>query len=593
MRDKEKVRILVTFPEDYNGEFVVIFGSSRCPEFVPAEMMHHAAKPTEADALRARETSPLSMVNGLIILVNPADDDLDMGMVLKIQKEYFRRYYKRVLFPNFSPCTEDPYGVRKGNVPEIVREISRLQNIPYLLRYPLAEKLFLQKIGAPVLLLLPGPSLKDVAPRLKELSRHCLVVAISRTLQFCLENGVEPDFVIQIDTFLIQKHLYENIPKLKNTVLITISCTHLRCYAHKFRGVFFIGSFNGQFLQNNWRMRENFVSSLMACMGFAECLHSKTALLCGTDLSFPSTCTGRYFNTNVNTPDTPDRENIPPQYIKHAENVFSLSDRKGVRVHTLFRYIATAAEAEQFAHSIHETTGTTFHLLGDSGILSKELFPTLGINDFLSQTAPLDRAGLWAKIDAALQQKEQVRLAHFMEQCIHNAIALDHNRLFLDNCLLGGDSKDLEKNSIRIFADKERDYQLPDNPKIKLTFSSRIAHKWRNASLQAKNIVYAHILASRAKSIPLACLPHESKMVQESLAALFPDFNWDLLTIVNALEPKPDTSSGLVYSTHLTKIFSMKRVVFVSAAVEERYEYILDVYGGDNLVSIKSFLKDC
>ena len=59
---------------------------------------------------------------------------------------------------------------------------------------------------------------------------------------------------------------------MPHTTLVALSISPVFGYADKFKGMLFMDSFDPGALKNPYRLRENGLSTLMACMGFAECL---------------------------------------------------------------------------------------------------------------------------------------------------------------------------------------------------------------------------------------------------------------------------------------------------------------------------------
>ncbi len=583
----EKIQTTSDIRFSYSNEFMIKFGDKIGPGDIPEDRRLEIRYPSRKDLEVVQDIDPISMVNGLLFFVDPDDSSLNMDAVVKIQRECIRRYYKHVVFPRFSPATNDPHGIRKQTAPEIVRLTSKFLNIPWLLRYPLAEKLMIQECRAPVLLLLPGPSLASLADKLVHLSKHCVIVAIARTLDFCLHHGVEPDFVIQLDTFLVQRHFYENLKKLENTVLVALSVASISRYAVHFRGILFMDSFDTSTLPNHWRLRENPVSSLMACMGLAECLHAPKAILAGVDLCYQNNGKEQYFSESFIDNEQP----APPCILTENGHLF-LGNRKGQCVQTLVRYLAAAVEAEHFAKDIEESVGTQFHTVDDNGILCPEHFPIMPVEEIL-QLPLLDRHALLESVDQALAQFENIKLPRLKVDCDKTLQALDQNILFLDACQIQGcPAEQLAQNPILLFSDQERDYHLPDAPRAKLDFAVKIARQWHEAVVQARNITLAYMMAKHGGDIPLLCLPEETKALPLKLDLLFRGFCWIVRQVVSPATPSDQRIPGDVISYALIKALLGMKVAFVSPGARKRFDYIFDVYPRENLVYIKSYMVE-
>jgi len=578
MTVSQNIKVLNAFPADYAGEFLVRFGHVPIPADIDPRMVHDIPSPSPEAAADIAAT-PLDMLKGVAFLVDAACPGLDMDAVTDVQVEYLYRYYKGVILPNSSPLAPAADGVRPQPAPEIVRIVNKLRNMPYLLRYPLAQKLSARDVRLPVVVLLPGPSLPGIGPRLPELARGHLVVAVSRTLEFCLEHGVEPDFVVQLDTYFIQRKYYEKLPPLPNTTLVALSLCPVHGIADRFKGVFFMDSFDTAVLKNPYRMRENGLSTLMGCMGLAECLGSPYALLSGADLSFPGdNRAGEYFNSPGAGKAV--RE-APPECIQVKDGLLVMKNRAGHRVSTTLMYLAVAREAAGYARDIENAAGVRFYVGNDQGILAAAI-PTLRPEE-LAAAPPLVRRALGAAIDDALSTPEHVEMIRLKVDCVKTIQTLDQNLLFLEACRVRKEYGDLARHPIALFAEQERDFNLPEDPEIRLGFSLRIARQWRQALVQARNLALAHMIARHDGQIPLVCLPHEAARPFPGLKRLYPGFTWDVRPLLSPADaPLPDFPRAISYIA-LHRTLASWQVAFVTAAARDAYRYHFDVYGGDNL----------
>ena len=117
------------------------------------------------------EIDPTKMKNGLDIVINTEEYGLFKQAFRSAQNYLAFVFCKFVFFPKLSLKVGDPLGVRKDNFVDVFHEINHLDNLSFLLKYPLLEKLAHVRIGKPALILLPGPSLHEVGERLPELSK--------------------------------------------------------------------------------------------------------------------------------------------------------------------------------------------------------------------------------------------------------------------------------------------------------------------------------------------------------------------------------------------------------------------------------------
>lgn len=345
-------------------------------------------------------------------------------------------------------------------------------------------------------------------------------------------------------------------------------------------------SFDTSILQNNWRLRESPLSTLLACMGLSEVLYAPQAILAGSDLCFDHH-QNRYLNKTFEESISP-----APAYIQTNNNTLLLANRKGLGVTTSIGYLATAVEAEHFARDIEASVGTNFYTIDDNGILCPEHFPTMPVEEIL-QLPILNRQALHASVDRALEQSENIKLPRFKIDCDKTLQALDQNMLFLEACRIQGCPEEtLAQNPIRLFADQERDYHLPDDPKAKLDFSVKILRQWREAVCQARNITLAHMLAKHDGAIDLLCLPEETITLPLKLKRLFRGFRWTVRPVVSLATPHAERSQQDLMSSSLNKSLLEVKVAFVSPEARDRFDYLFDVYPGENLVYLQSYMLE-
>ncbi len=571
---------------EYNGQFIIAFGTP--PPAQISQDRQLTLKQADEDALeRALAIEPAAMYEGLVFLFPNECTGLDMAQVRLIQRRMIHRHFKHVEFPKKSLCTPDEFEIRQKEIPEIVRHISWLKNTPYALRYPLTQKLELLHIGKPVLVLMPGPSLKTITPKLKELAKRCVVICIARTLSWCLEQGIEPDFVVQLDTFLVQQHLHDNIPVLPNTVLIPISLAPIHRYAHKFRGSFFMDSFNLGALPNLTRLRESHVSSLMACMGLAECLHAPECYLVGTDLSTPDQDL-HYFNSAKDVAPRPFNNNKP---ILMFNESLELDDRNGNATFSIIRYLATSEEAEDFAEAIHETTGTKFFNLTNQGILSKRWFPAKFPDDLLDLPI-LNRSKLLSKIDKGLNNPEKLNLTRFKIILMKLNKELKENLLFLTAAQQSDKLAQVQGHHFFIFSKKVRDFTLPDDDSARLDFAISIGKQWLLAANQAQAWTRAYIAITQGGKVTMFCNRDETDDMAKRFSQLIPKESIRFLHIYTHLNAPANKDKKDIYYPDLYPLLNRLDAAFVSRSVVREYDYFFDTFPGENIIYFDPLFED-
>ncbi|THB65112.1 MAG: DUF115 domain-containing protein [Desulfovibrio sp.] len=576
---KPRVLTCSGLPENLNGELVIRLGQVTTSLPRPQGPSLDLPTPSRSDEPLIQRIDPKVMAHGVCFQLDKSDPSLDPEQVFALQKQLLHRYYKHAYFPSYSPATSDPHGMRQTTSPELVREVNKMKNIPFILRYPLAEKLSRLQARVPALLLLPGPSLGEVLPHLPELAKRYAVIAVSRTLKACLENGVEPDVVVQLDTFLQQQRFYSDTPRLEQTILVPLSVAAIHTYAAKFRGVLFMDSFNQHFLPNPWRLRENYVSTLMACMGMAECFHAPKALVAGVDLAMTG---GKAYQNSQGEGHSQDA----PRFLQADNGVLHMADRLGNHTTTQLRYLATAVEAENYARDIGAATNTRFHTLSNSGILDPVLFPHMDMAQALDSPL-LDREALLQAMDQAMAEPEDVRLYKLKVECTKSVAALALNDVFLRSCQANKSREGLDTNPVWGFAAKERDFHLPDDHDLRLGFSIRMNQLWSESLASARNHVTARLMAQRGTPVPLVCLPDEMETLPQALADLFHGFAWRIMPMFDvAMDPASRTTesipAGMLHPT-----LNDLDLSFVSTKAAEEYAYQFQVYGKDNLVFLR------
>lgn len=398
-----------------------------------------------------KDISIQALLDGVTVIVNQDVYTRDKQWIDAIQKHLAMAYCKYVLFPRQSGTIPDLAGARKeGDYILIPREIQKAENIPLYLQSPLCNKLKGLAKNLPVTILLPGPSLNKTASLLKELQEKCLIICVPRTVAFCRQAGVEPDFVVSLDTAARMQHMVSPSTPLPNTYLVALSPGALAKPAQSYRGLFLMESFDTSILPDTYRLRESWLSCSISTLGLAELLESQTVFLAGGDHSWEdqSTAAGNYWNsgetggtlqgkTDHPLSQPPGDENyFGPAMVKDLEEwtpsgipsdacmqtrkhdaplpglpdrytAFTLADRNGRRVRTFFHYYAISAELEQVAHEMATQAGATCYLLEDSGILSENIFKKGG-REKLHTLPPINRKSFISHVDAAHAIKERI-----------------------------------------------------------------------------------------------------------------------------------------------------------------------------------------
>ena len=362
----------------------------------------------EAVVSAIKEFSPDMLKNGVSVIINPATYEDQKYFIDAAQRFLAYLYAKFIVFPSASHTIPDNFNVRQGQSSfSILREWSNAQNLPLHLKYPLCDVLKCLNLNIPVLILLPGPSLSEMRPHLKELRKKCIVVCIARSLSFCLEHDCPPDFVVHLDTDIKMKHLFPD-GEFKESFLVPLSAANISEVSKQFAGVFFMESFAPSITKNYYRLRESWLSCSIACLGMAEALGATKVFIAGGDHSWAghSDKDFHYLDENVgeqlhfNGPLKVENEYPCPNYKwvegKSKFDTFEVPDAADRKAYTFFHYFATAEELNLIALEYREK-GISCAKLQSTSILSNEAFPVVDKKKVL-QEPDIDRGDLFCKL---------------------------------------------------------------------------------------------------------------------------------------------------------------------------------------------------
>ena len=193
--------------DDWENELVFVFGDSDVDNSIPEQFVVRIPSSKFVDPENFCSTLDVALLkNGFTFVANEETGIKDGQHLQQLQMHIAAAYYQGHFFNQRTPYKPD--GIIQGllgTMADPTRSISQLKNMPWLLRSPIVDKIQDKKLGLPVLIVIPGPSRSRIREKLKKYAKHCLVVCIARSLEFCLDAGVEPDFVMQYDTHLDRK----------------------------------------------------------------------------------------------------------------------------------------------------------------------------------------------------------------------------------------------------------------------------------------------------------------------------------------------------------------------------------------------------
>lgn len=335
--------------------------------------------------------------------------------VLAIQKWATHVFFKYFHFPSISVEVPDLHDVRKEPAPlNILHEIRVAENMPLFLQHPLAN--VLHGIGAtsPALLLLPGPSLQQLGPHLRDLRKGHVLITVSRCLEFCHQWGAMPDFLVQLDCNGMQGLFFPEHLDFSATTLVSLSCAPIAHSGHRFRHCFFMESFNAELLPDTYRLRESWLSSLVPCLGLAEVLGSPVVRLAGADLSYPPD-SGVYLGNDAPTAAPP---HCKAPLLDMTQPRILLDDRNDRPCLTTFDYFATAGEIETIMRELTLVHGTRFEIVSNAGIISKACAAPADFARMLAEPG-MDRTVLHAAVQRSDLSSPHLQLLPLKAHQLH------------------------------------------------------------------------------------------------------------------------------------------------------------------------------
>ncbi len=543
---------------------------------------------TEETLAHIAALDPKLMAEGLVIVTSTPEHQARPRAVLRAQKLLAYLFVKNVLMPAGSTRVPDPLHLRPDNAPpEYLHQLNIYRNTPLHLRHCLVDKLEKQRVGLPCLLLLPGPSLSQLAPALQELNRRFLTVAISRSLPFLRQNGLKPDILLQIDTVPMQQHFHDPDERFPDSVLLTLSLAPVHGIAPRFRRVFFIDSFNLAALPNTARIRESWLSSLLAVLGCAEALHAPRVLLAGADLRLMGNAT--YFNEGEGEGDLGPGLDQPAAPMRcHDGDTVVLPDAMGRPAHTRLQYFASAGEAELFATQIQADKGTTFGNLSPVSILDQAIFPPVALEEALAAPA-IDKRVLMAKADAADTASETISLRSLRATYSREMQNARKDRDLM-TCLHLGGAEALERHVCFRYVRDNLPWFRPKDVSKQGLVAANLAGELYRAARFARNVTTLHLLGAKGSAVPVLATAEEEAWARRGLSQWRPDWKWRFCGIRTLGYEAPMPTGGGVELASLCDWLSFQDAVVISPGLAREFDYVLSLVSGENVIPLEELL---
>jgi hypothetical protein len=566
-----------------SGQFVVCLGRPReLPDLTPESLLVEAEIGPESLA-RLSQIDPRRMRHGLVIVTCREQYARHPRLVLQAQKLLLFLFTKFVRIPSESSRVPDPMAMRPPDTPpEYLHLLNIYHNTPFHLRSCLVDKLRDERVGLPCLLLLPGPSLAGLKDRLREFARRYLIVTISRVLPFLRQAGLAPDVLVQLDTVPLQAHFHHPNDHFPRSILLALSLAPIRAFAPRFRQLFFIDSFDPSALPNPSRIRESWLSSLIACLGCAEALQAPKVLLAGADLRLAG---HNVYHEEVDPAalDTAASHDAP---LTSQANRLILADAQGRLAETTVQYLATAAEAELCAREIQAEQGTTFRNLSSWSLLDPEVYAPMTVEEAL-EDPELDRESFLAKADAAAGQTERINLRSLRAK-YSRALADAKRGMDLLTCLRTDLPQTLSRHPYYRYVAANVPWFRPSGETGLERLAVSLAGELLAATRFARNMVSLHLQGSTGKAVAVLCTGEEEAKARERLGRLWPDWSWRCLGIRMPGTGRPEPSAGCLELGALHDWLQFQEVVVVAPEFAGEYQYAMSLVQGDNCIALET-----
>lgn len=568
---------------EVSEQFVVCLGRPAQVPPLPQERLLVLDNIDKAALELISRLDPRRMGAGLVVVTTRAEHARNPRNVLRAQKLLAFLYAKYVELPVKSTRIPDPMGLRpEGTPPEFLHLLNKYRNTPFHLQHCLVDKLRDKAIGMPCLLLLPGPSLQLLKDQLPELARRYLIVTISRVLPLLRECGVTPDVLVQLDTVPLQEHFHHPDDRFPDSVLLSLSLAPIRSFAPRFRQLFFIDSFDLSVLPNSTRLRESWLSSLLACLGATEALHAPKVLLAGVDL--------RLLGNNIYYSEDGDSLSAPLQTepLTSCDDKLFTSDVSGREARTTLQFFATAAEAELFARAINANIGTTFHNLSPWSLLDPEVCQPMTAEQALA-SPELDKSSFLDKADQAAAMKERVLFEALRAQYAKEFEEAEHSHGLLA-CLRFADPEARQTHSCYRYAAANLPWFRPTGADNLAQVAENLASELRIVTRFARNVAALHCQAAKGAPVPVLCIAEEEEETLACLNRLRPGWTWRCMGIQTLNRGRSQPSSGSVELAVLHDWMRFQKVLVVAPGCAREFHYALSLIGSDKAVALEDLL---
>lgn len=507
--------------EKYDGkELVVTLGSCQLPDNVD-EARILSFPNADGKVLQILGSLDMRLYQaGISLVVASTLVERNHAMVRLIQKHLLFCYIKYIWFPKQNTVTPDPLGVggNKGALAGLVYDLYKLENLPHLMGAPRTKDLEGGKLSYPLLLLAPGPSLNEIGPHIKELSKRFIVVCLSRTLNFCQKHGITPDIVLQLDTHGEQSNYYPKDMDFSQSLLFLLSIVPASKYINRFERVVWIDTFNPEaFGGEDYQMRNSWLSSFIPLLGVAELFHSPKVLIAGADLSYRST---RYCD-DVCSNECSIETLSPLEEVAavHSLGEFSINLGNGEMGKTNAQYLATAFEAESIASEL--SASTQFFNMSRTGILEEVFFPYKDPSEFEDE-AELDKGIFLEQLKQAIRTGNRADEKVVQRSLVNQLHSINLIWQKANMVVVQGEINDEIAAAAKIisnlhFMSRENCFQM--GLEVIRRYKQLVENRLQLFRLSA----WTHM----GKMVPVYCYLDERASLETALSRRFPEAKWE------------------------------------------------------------------
>ena len=439
--------------------------------------------------------------------------------------------------------------------------------------HPRARALERSDVSFPVLLLLPGESVRRIGPHLRELSRRFLVICLSKTLKFCQEHGVTPDVVVQLDTHPQQQNFYPDDMDLSASWLVALSCVPGSRYMGRFAGVFWIDAFAPQAYGSTYELRNSWLSSFIPMLGTAELFKPSRLLAAGCDLATPTSC-------HVET--ATDVEDVA------AVNANAIRVRMidGAMGDTKLQFLATAFEAETIVSEFALKMGTVSSNVTQSGILNPDCFEPQGPEFFLD-LPHIDRTAFARAMRSAWSDGKRPE-ANVIKRWVHDQIPNARFLVKQAEALSSLDDPQALKGNPMLSASKLISHlHTPPDERTELQMSRTIIERFERALKQRAADFRFSDWAGRGKEIVVLTMMGEADAVA-SLGKRYPTARFSQR---HSWEVEAERHPAYLMPWLIPTTFPTLAVILMTRRYREAGDYLLSLLPLDHVLIVEDLLE--